>query len=82
MTTVQIPISEQVAQRFRSLPGPQQQAITNKVTSLLIQELEQIEAPTGTLSDFQEAMQMSDDDMRLTFGDEYLTQRHWQPANA
>lgn len=82
MATVQIPTTEQVAQRFSNLSRPQQQAITDKVTSLLIQELEQVDASSGTLIDFQEAMQMSDDDMRLTFGDEYLTQRRWQPANA
>ncbi|PRY34623.1 hypothetical protein CLV58_11616 [Spirosoma oryzae] len=81
MTTVQIPITEQVAQRFQQLPRPQQQAITDKVALLLIQELNRVDVPAGTLHDFQDAMRMSDEDMRLTFGNDYLIQHNWQATD-
>jgi predicted HTH domain antitoxin len=36
---------------------------------------------TAPMSDFQQAMNMSDADMELTFGSDYLQQRQWSPAN-
>jgi Uncharacterised protein family (UPF0175) len=33
------------------------------------------------ISDFQQAMNMSDADMELTFGSDYLQQHQWSPAN-
>lgn len=81
MTMVQIPITEQIAQRFHQLPRPQQQAITDKVALLLTQELNRVDIPAGTLHDFQDAMQMSDEDMRLTFGNDYLIRHNWQATS-
>ncbi|MFN0033665.1 MAG: hypothetical protein ACKVUS_01275 [Saprospiraceae bacterium] len=35
-----------------------------------------------SLTDFQEAMEMTDEDMVLTFGEEYLQEHKWQPSYA
>lgn len=35
-----------------------------------------------SLNDFQEAMDMSDEDMVLTFGEGYLREHNWQPSHA
>lgn len=34
---------------------------------------------TFSLNDFQQAMDMTDEDMELTFGEEYLQEHQWQP---
>jgi hypothetical protein len=46
--------------------------------------VEKVEYPEGIFSmhDFQEAMGMSDEDMLLTFGKEYLENHQWQPSYA
>lgn len=35
-----------------------------------------------TLNDFQEAMGISDEEMTLTFGEEYLSKNKWHPTQA
>ncbi|MBC7777027.1 MAG: hypothetical protein H7246_16465 [Phycisphaerae bacterium] len=39
-------------------------------------------AKAFSLSDFQEAMEMTDEDMVLTFGEEYLLEHKWQSSYA
>ncbi len=35
-----------------------------------------------SMNDFQEAMSMTDEDMDLTFGEDYLQTKNWQPSHA
>ncbi len=75
MNAVRISISDTAVARFRRLPRQKQQLLKDKVAAMLEQELAQTETSGGNLSDFQSAMGMSDTDMVLTFGEDYLNEK-------
>lgn len=77
MNTISIPVSQGLIERFRQLPTQKQKLLKAKVATLLEQELTPSVATDMNLTDFQEAMNMSNDDMVLTFGEAYLSQRNW-----
>jgi hypothetical protein len=81
MNVVRIPVSERAAKRFRTLPKQEQNVLASKVTAMLEQELAQLETTSGNLTDFQDAMGMTNRDMILTFGEAYLTEKNWKPAH-
>jgi len=77
MNTISIPVSQGLVERFRQLPTQKQKLLKAKVATLLEQELAPSGATDMNLTDFQEAMNMSNNDMVLTFGEVYLNQRSW-----
>lgn len=48
----------------------------------LVQNSSQSAGESFTLNDFQDAMEMSDEEMALTFGEEYLLKNKWHPTHA
>ncbi|GAB3639920.1 hypothetical protein [Spirosoma arcticum] len=82
MNAVQIPLSEPAIERFQQLPKPKQALLKIKVAALLEQELGLAATTSEHLTAFQEAMQMTDEDMLLTFGADYLSARNWVATHA
>lgn len=79
MNVLTIPLSKPAIERFRQLPKPEQTLLKNKVAALLEQAL--ANSTVENMAVFQEAMQMSNDDMLLTFGADYLSARNWVPTH-
>lgn len=78
MSTVRIPISDIAGNSLKKMPKEKQSAIRNRISSLLEQEINKSEQ--FDLNDFQEVMEMSNQDMILTFGEEYLRKNNWLPS--
>lgn len=81
MNVVRIPINAAAIERFRRLPKQKQKLLKDKVAALLEQELNQSATGDGDMTDFQEAMGMTNIDMVLTFGESYLQEKKWSPAH-
>ena len=86
MTTLEIPVSPAAAPLLGRISPQDWEALRKYLSGMLELELKKIQPPqagapsTGlsfSLRDFQEAMGMTDEDMVLTFGLEYLQSKNW-----
>jgi hypothetical protein len=96
MSVLQISVNDQTAKMLGAIPAPELEALKRRMTIWLETELRVRQqnllvvrdaATTKsqsvfTLTDFQEAMQMTDEDMLLTFGEAYLLAHNWHPHEA
>lgn len=83
MGVLQISVSDQAANLLQRLPPPELEVLKRQMTAWLEAKLQvQQDNNVFTLADFQEAMEMTDEDMVLTFGEEYLLANNWKAHEA
>jgi mRNA-degrading endonuclease RelE of RelBE toxin-antitoxin system len=75
MSTVRIPISDTASNNLKRLSRQKQSIIRSRISSILEEEIKN--ETLFDLNDYQDVMNMTDREMLLTFGEEYLKNKGW-----
>ncbi|MCP9756297.1 hypothetical protein EGI26_14125 [Lacihabitans sp. CCS-44] len=75
MSTVRIPISDTASNTLKRLSRQKQSIIRSRISSILEEEIKN--ETSFDLNDYQDVMNMTDREMLLTFGEEYLKNKGW-----
>ena len=70
MSTIRIPISDTASNTLKRLSRQKQSIIRSRISSILEEEIKN--ETLFDLNDYQDVMNMTDREMLLTFGEDYL----------
>ncbi|MCP9764735.1 hypothetical protein [Lacihabitans soyangensis] len=75
MSTIRIPISDTASNTLKRLSRQKQSIIRSRISSILEEEIKN--ETLFDLNDYQDVMNMTDREMLLTFGEDYLQNKGW-----